>query len=332
MSNTGILPPLQYAWRNLSSPTRPSPEQLAIHAIHFGPMPETKNIGRGTIMVYLNLSKLEYSLILKTWKRALHGLMGRLALPGVEVHRASLTDERLLLVFPGAAGAMVLEKEFDDGVEVVPGRLAWKTNPIPNSMVQATGITQLKLMRPLGRSFFHQIVIPRLLQLFAPGTGASSASDQSRLWGKITSVQPERCSGDARVDFLIHTYMVYHMAKIALERTRSGSWSGGRERDEGQLRLGRIRAGEAAKLQRNLGVDRQHIGIGYHIGIGQMAVDNLRPVTGPSAAQIQQYPEEYQPPPKNHESSNCGTWPPDSRTSSWFRKITVKGNVPCTGR
>ncbi|KAL0631871.1 hypothetical protein Q9L58_009256 [Maublancomyces gigas] len=313
MPNTGILPPLQYSWRNLSSPTRPSPEQLAIHAIRFGSMPETKNIGRGTIMVYLNLSKLEYSLILKTWKRALHALMDRLALPGVEVHRASPTDERLLLVFPDAAGAMVLEKEFDDGIEVVPGGWTWETNPIPSSMVQATGITQLKLMRPLGRSFFHQVIIPRLLQLFAPGTETSTASDSSRLWGKITSVQPERCSGDSRVDYLIHKYMVYHMAKIALERTRSGNRS---EMDEEQLVLGRIRVGEAAKLQQDSRVYEQHI------WIGQMAVENLWPVTGPSAAQIQQYPEEeYQPPPKNHGSFNYDTY-----TSELSDIIVVQSN------
>lgn len=239
--------------------------------------------------------------------------MDRLALPGVEVHRASPTDERLLLVFPGAAGAMVLEKEFDDGIEVVPGGWAWKTNPIPSSMVQATGITQLKLMRPLGRSFFHQVIIPRLLQLFAPGTETSTASDSSRLWGKITSVQPERCSGDSRVDYLIHKYMVYHMAKIALERTRSKSRT---EVDEGQLGLGRIRVGEAAKLQQDLRV------YGQHIWIGQMAVENLWPVTGPSAAQIQQYPEEeYQPPPKNHGSSNYDTY-----TSELSDIIAVQSN------
>lgn len=293
MTNAGILPPLQYSWRNLSSPTRPSPKQLATHEIHFGPMTDAKNIGRGAIMVYLNLSKLEFSLILETWKQALRALMDRLALPGVEVHRASLTNERLLLVFLDAAGAMVLEKEFDDGIEVVPGGWAWRTTPIPSSTVQAAGITQLRLTRSLGRSFFHQVVIPRLLQLFAPGTETSSASG---LWGKITSVQPERCSGDSRVDYLIHKYIVYHMAKIALERIRYGSRPEVREGIERQLGLGR----------------------------------SLQLVTGPSTAQNQQYPEEeYQPPPENRELSNCGAC---ASRLPYLVVVQNNGQRKCTAR
>lgn len=309
MADTGILPPLQYAWRNLSSPTRPGTQQLATHAIHFGPMPEAKNIGRDTVMVYLNLNKLEYSVIIKTWKQALQTLIDRLALSDVEVYRAALTDERLLLVFPDATGAMVVEKEFDHGIEVVPAGWTWSMNPIPRSMVQATGIPQLKLTRPLGRSFFHQVAIPRLLQLFAPKAETPPGSESSRLWGKITTVQPERCSGDSQVDSLVHKYMLYNMAKIALDRARSRCQ---REDREGRL-------GEVAKLNQDVDtvrkqLDEQRIEINQCIKIDRMSVKHLlRPVTPPSTTQNQQGPGEgCQSPFYEHRACCPPNWWPES--------------------
>lgn len=178
-------------------------------------------------MNYLDLEISEYKFVVKTWKRGLVDIFSALALPDAQILRSgpvdgkrTLTDTRLLLGFLDKEGAVIVETELDRTTRVVPGGPAWRAEFISREAVDKS-ITHLNLQQILGREFFRQIAIPRLLQLLAPGPMTPPDSGVLPLWRKLMGPQPNKCSGDRLTDNHLHRYMIYQLAKVALERARS---------------------------------------------------------------------------------------------------------------